>query len=217
MKNFVYFFKHKGIDAIKIGRTSGESVNTRFNQFKTYSPFGSEILGFFECKDAVQIEREIHERLKSHRMTGEWFDISVGMCISIINEYDTTENKAKLLFNEWISDENNDVNQLILLLKKANQTPVTKKDFTDSLEYNLINKFLLPKDDDDAIKMSATKIKEYLEVKSNQKLSLNNIGICLNKLNFKQKHMRVNSVTQRLYSLQFLNPEDTITNVESQV
>ena len=36
-REFVYFFKHKGINGIKIGKTSGSGVSERFKSFKTYS------------------------------------------------------------------------------------------------------------------------------------------------------------------------------------
>ena len=76
-KDFVYFFKHNNINAIKIGKTSGESVLDRFNSFRTYAPFGAEIIGFFETDDGHRDERELHKLFKDHRLQGEFFDISL--------------------------------------------------------------------------------------------------------------------------------------------
>ena len=47
-KGCVYFFKHKGVSPIKIGYTNNVSPINRFENFKTYSPYGSEIGGFIE-------------------------------------------------------------------------------------------------------------------------------------------------------------------------
>lgn len=119
MKDFIYFFKHKNITGIKIGRASGSSINDRFCSFKTYSPFGAEIIGFFECDNCVKTEAELHKRFATCRMNGEFFDISEDIVKSIINTYDTNYHEIKILFNEWISNPENNIIALKSIFKKA--------------------------------------------------------------------------------------------------
>lgn len=120
-KNFIYFFKHKKVAGVKIGRTSGDSVNQRFLCFKTYSPFGAEILGFFECENCVLKEIELHKRFSMVRMHGEFFNISEDMVKSIILENETSLNKINMIFNEWVSNPENDLQKLNSLLKSMNK------------------------------------------------------------------------------------------------
>ena len=75
-KGCVYFFKHVGIDGIKIGYSANESPIDRFEQFKTYAPYGAELIGFVRSKDPLSLERELHIKYAMVRMYGEWFDIS---------------------------------------------------------------------------------------------------------------------------------------------
>jgi hypothetical protein len=82
MKQFVYFFKHINIDAIKIGRASGESINDRFQSFKTYSPFGAEIIGYYECENSVDEEKRLHKKYAAHRLYGEFFKITIEQALS---------------------------------------------------------------------------------------------------------------------------------------
>lgn len=73
----VYFFKHIGLDPIKIGYSSNESPIGRFDQFKTYAPFGAELLGFIITPYAKDLETKMHKKYKTKRLKGEWFDLSI--------------------------------------------------------------------------------------------------------------------------------------------
>jgi hypothetical protein len=117
-KDFVYFFKHNNINAIKIGKTSGESVLDRFNSFRTYAPFGAEIVGFFETDNGHRDEKELHKLFKDHRLQGEFFDISLDIVKNIIYEKNKDYHKAYTIFNEWIARDENDYSKLNLLLEK---------------------------------------------------------------------------------------------------
>ncbi len=75
-KGCVYFFRHIGLSPVKIGYSTNESPINRFNQFKTYAPYGSEILGFIQTKDAKELESILHSKYASKRFNGEWFEIS---------------------------------------------------------------------------------------------------------------------------------------------
>jgi len=127
-KDFVYFFKHNSINAIKIGKTSGDSVLDRFNAFKTYAPYGAEIIGFFETDNGHRDEKELHQLFKSNRLQGEFFDISLDMVKNIIYEKNKDYHKAYKIFNEWMANEENDFNKLNLLLEKIKTIDIEKSD-----------------------------------------------------------------------------------------
>lgn len=117
-KDFVYFFKHNNINAIKIGKASGESVLDRFNSFRTYAPFGAEIVGFFETDNGHRDEKELHQLFKSHRLQGEFFDISIDIVKNIIFEKNKDYHKAYSIFNEWMANDKNDSSKLVSVLSK---------------------------------------------------------------------------------------------------
>ena len=75
-KGCVYFFRHIGLAPVKIGYSSSNSPIARFDQFKTYAPYGSEIIGFIQCIDAKTLETKLHRKYASLRLEGEWFDIT---------------------------------------------------------------------------------------------------------------------------------------------
>ncbi len=71
----VYFFRHIGLTPVKIGYSTNNNPFKRFKQFKTYAPFGAEIICFERCSMAFEAEKYLHENLKEFRLNGEWFDI----------------------------------------------------------------------------------------------------------------------------------------------
>lgn len=108
-KGYVYFFKHINLNPIKIGYTLNESPMNRFNQFKTYAPFGAEIVGFIETEKAKKLESDLHKKYSDKRMEGEWFDISVD-CVK--KEIETHQQKSNIeemneAFNEYFKIKEN--------------------------------------------------------------------------------------------------------------
>lgn len=75
-KGCVYFFRHIGLSPIKIGYSENESPSFRFEQFKTYAPFGAELIGFIRTENAKSLETELHKKYSRDRIKGEWFEIS---------------------------------------------------------------------------------------------------------------------------------------------
>ncbi len=69
----VYFFKHTGLEPIKVGYSTSNDPYKRFEQFKTYAPFGAEIVFFERSSMALGCERIIHEKFSEKRLKGEWF------------------------------------------------------------------------------------------------------------------------------------------------
>tara|TARA_R110001606_G_scaffold193693_1_gene341389 strand:+ start:270 stop:866 length:597 start_codon:yes stop_codon:yes gene_type:complete len=92
-KGCVYFFKHNNMSPIKIGYSSNESPSNRFDQFKTYAPFGGVIIGFIRSDKPKELESKLHERFKSFRLAGEWFGISEETARNIISFYSSNEDK----------------------------------------------------------------------------------------------------------------------------
>ena len=76
-KGCVYFFKHVGLSPIKIGFSTNESPLARFEQFKTYAPYGAELIGFIRTHNAKELETELHLKFANVRLKGEWFDLSI--------------------------------------------------------------------------------------------------------------------------------------------
>ena len=76
-KGCVYFFKHVGLSPIKIGFSTNESPLERFEQFKTYAPYGAELIGFIRTHNAKELETELHLKFANVRLKGEWFDLSI--------------------------------------------------------------------------------------------------------------------------------------------
>jgi hypothetical protein len=88
----VYFFKHKGLEPIKVGYSTKNSPEKRFIQFCTYAPFGGEIVAFEKSSIAYEVERAIHKKYAHKRLNGEWFDISMDEIkqeIELIKKYET--------------------------------------------------------------------------------------------------------------------------------
>ena len=76
IKGCVYFFRHLTKKPIKIGYTAKPTPKKRFLQFKTYAPFGAELLGFIRCEEPESLEKELHNKYSEKRIKGEWFNIS---------------------------------------------------------------------------------------------------------------------------------------------
>lgn len=95
-KGCVYFFRHIGLTPVKIGYSTSESPIERFQQFKTYAPYGAELLGFIVCEDAKKLETELHRKYSRDRLTGEWFELTteeVQRCISFYSNIIDIEKK----------------------------------------------------------------------------------------------------------------------------
>ena len=90
-KGCVYFFRHIGLSPVKIGYSTRESPIGRFEQFKTYAPYGSEIIGFIQTFEAKELETTLHEKFSQYRLNGEWFDISEEECNKVISFYSNIE------------------------------------------------------------------------------------------------------------------------------
>ena len=75
-KGCVYFFRHVGLTPVKIGYSTNESPLDRFEQFKTYAPYGAELIGFIRTYEPLQLETVLHAKYALKRLKGEWFKIT---------------------------------------------------------------------------------------------------------------------------------------------
>lgn len=110
-KGCVYFFKHVGLNPIKIGYSENESPINRFEQFKTYAPFGAELIGFIRTINAKKLETELHKKYSRDRIKGEWFEITrdeVEKCISFYSNLEDIEeiNNFQVAFAKHIVKKN---------------------------------------------------------------------------------------------------------------
>jgi predicted XRE-type DNA-binding protein len=93
-KGCVYFFRHVGLSPIKISYSENESPYKRFDQFKTYAPFGAELLGFIRTVRAKELETELHNKYSRDRVKGEWFELTkeeIEKCISFHSNLEDLE------------------------------------------------------------------------------------------------------------------------------
>lgn len=74
---------------LKIGKTKDESeIRAKQLSSSTGIPLPFKVEYIFECYNSYGLEQEIHERLKSHRVTGnrEFFTASLNESIKVIEE-----------------------------------------------------------------------------------------------------------------------------------
>jgi ribosomal protein S25 len=167
-KGCVYFFRHVGLEPIKIGYSENKSPLKRFNQFKTYAPFGAQILGFIQTDEARDIERKLHLKYASKRLDGEWFNITEEEAEFEINFYTNKEDvKNRNDFQiEWAKnlalDKKLDKQDLIFFDEKLNNIEKIKK----SIE---LNSSIKPKVISDKLNISLSLVYRYLrEIKKNE-------------------------------------------------
>ena len=155
MKDFVYFFKHINVPGVKIGKSSGESVEARFSCFKTYSPYGAINLGFYETDNGLKEEFELHKRFAAKRMSGEFFDLSANDVENILMEKipnyslilsEIVSNKIDTnIILQYINNRKEKIvyfrDEFVLLLEKLPNQFTKKMAETECVKLNLGNRF----------------------------------------------------------------------------
>ena len=120
---YVYFFKHKQVDAVKIGMTKNDDINVRFNQFRTYSPFGAEILGVIKTAYPAQIESKLHKHYEHFRLRGEFFDISQAQIDSSL-DINGLDSRLKHSISSRSEEAKEEILNYINSLPKTGKPPV---------------------------------------------------------------------------------------------
>ena len=123
----VYFFRHIGLTPVKIGYSSSISPLDRFERFKTYAPYGAEILGFIPTKEAKKLEEILHKRYHDKRLSGEWFEITneeVQREIKCNTEsiFSTSKTEFELVWSRRLNDLQNKTTDIQYLLKSGELT-----------------------------------------------------------------------------------------------
>lgn len=78
MTSYVYFVQSQHGGAIKIGVS--DNPEQRLIQLQTAYPHKLVIVKRIECDNrryADELERSLHDRFQSQRLSGEWFDITI--------------------------------------------------------------------------------------------------------------------------------------------
>jgi len=137
-KGCVYFFRHIGLSPVKIGYSSSASPLNRFDSFKTYAPYGSEILGFIQTDEAQKIEQELHSKFSAFRLKGEWFEINVKQVDEIISFYQNIEdvkekNDFQLAYADYVMKKYQPIKDEIIY---SNYKERAKYEFFDFIKKN---------------------------------------------------------------------------------
>jgi hypothetical protein len=124
-KGCVYFFRHIGLTPVKIGYSENESPINRFNQFKTYAPFGSEIIGFIQTYNANELESVLHRKFSSKRLLGEWFEITEEEVKGEIDFYSNIEdvkerNEFQIEWAKKLHNKRNNIEEEINIYNQKN-------------------------------------------------------------------------------------------------
>ena len=120
-KGCVYFFKHLGLKPVKIGYSSNPSPIKRFNSFRTYAPFGAEMVGFIQTNSAKELESRLHSRFASSRLEGEWFDLDTETIEDVISHYSTIA-------------QNEERNRFMVAYAKSLQDQESEKEYLDKFD-----------------------------------------------------------------------------------
>ena len=160
-KGCVYFFRHIGLKPIKIGYSENESPIDRFNQFKTYAPFGAELLGFVIVNNSKQIETNLHQKYAAYRLNGEWFDITEEEVNREVNYYSNQEqielkNEFQIEWAKEISRRNRFL-ELGFINKKPNTFSIIQKIVEE-------NPNVKPKEISKELNISLTIVYRYLRL-----------------------------------------------------
>jgi len=151
----VYFFRHLGLSPVKIGYSESESPTDRFCSFKTYAPYGAEMIGFVQLKNAKEIETQLHKKYSKERLNGEWFNITLEDVEKEIKFYSDTYillersffwEKFAINKKQNIEDESNKVDESFVIFIESldlKKIIVNRKDFKN--QYKIFsNKEITP-------------------------------------------------------------------------
>lgn len=173
-KGCVYFFRHVGLSPIKIGYSENESPYKRFEQFKTYAPFGAELIGFIRTTRAKELETELHNKYSRDRIKGEWFEITKDESEKCITFYSNLED---------IEEMNNfQVFWAKSFIKENNSEDITLKFLTLFLsDYN---------EDCDVVILNQTEIAKLLNVEKS------NVSLFMRTKSYNIKPYKVNGLVK---------------------
>ena len=198
MKGKVYCFKMIGTSYYKIGMTETESINDRFNMFKTYSPNGAEIISVIETGNARLLENQLHNEFKNRRVNGEFFILD-NFDIDKIKKY---ENEETIKLNNffWINIKENNIS-FDELNKAFNYLKINNEILNENLNENSNEKiFNFLEFEWSCSWLSNNEIYKLLldeNIISNE-FSKEALGRVL-KIKYTQKIKKIDGITKRMY------------------
>ena len=188
MKGYVYLFRQKGTQFIKIGMTQTESVKDRYGSFCTYAPNGGEIVHIIETENATKLEKELHIMFKKKRLNGEFFLLNDE---DIENVKNIENYRIKLLsdffWNYVINNKNLDSESLHSIIK-------FKDRHISSNSHNILQNV---KEKFNGLEITNNEILNYINSLGND-ITSKNLGQILS-LKYKSKSKWIDGKTQRIY------------------
>lgn len=127
IQGYVYIISSE-LGFYKIGRT--KNVASRMTQLKSM-PLKVELVHTIACEDELKFEKELHERFKDKRKSGEWFSLSEKDIeeLKLINQVETDGENLEII--RLLPEQRN--NLFELLQKYAEQ----KEGLASTVELNI--------------------------------------------------------------------------------
>ncbi len=101
---YVYFIKYYASNSIKIGKSI--NILNRLSQLKTGFSDDIFLIGYIYTQDYNDLEKTLHNKYINSRVSGEWFDIDVSLCLDTINKHNgivvNSKYDKKLLIDDGI-------------------------------------------------------------------------------------------------------------------
>ncbi len=190
MKGYVYLFRQKGTQFIKIGMTQTESVKDRYTSFCMYAPNGGEIVHIIETENAIKLEKELHIMFKKKRLNGEFFLLNDE---DIENVKNLENYRIKLLsdffWNYVINNKNLSMENLQKVIK-------FKEKHISIDSHNILNKI---NEKFNGLDVTNTEILSYINSLGNN-ITSKHLGQILS-LKYKSKSKYIEGKTQRIYTI----------------
>lgn len=102
-KGYVYFVKHATLSPVKIGYTN-QKLSIRLSEFRVFSPYGLELIGFIRTPHPEQVEKEIHSKLNSYQIRGEWYEVNHEIIYDIIDHYSKSDISKQNFYNSYLEE-----------------------------------------------------------------------------------------------------------------
>jgi hypothetical protein len=123
----------------------------------------------------------LHDELSANRMCGEWYDISVEHALSIIHRFDMSLKKINEVFQEWVANPENNLEELLRLLKLAN-APIKDEGVSEvqkkkTMYFNLVNKYFA----DGKTFVTTSHVLDIIQQVEPGQYSINAVGAALRK------------------------------------
>lgn len=98
----VYLLRAVGTNRYKIGMTQLGRMQKRFEELSgSQAAFPVELITFIDVSDRHQVEAELHQKFKAHRVHGEWFALDRGKAREVEREMSRYETSARSTGENW--------------------------------------------------------------------------------------------------------------------